>query len=522
MPCCNPRRAFRPGGRGAQGASRVRAPARSAVFKKRVIPIAAAQAIALFEHTKRRGARQPSIGGPSPRPSPEDGRGGRISSRRGIGVGDGDRGERRRRGPCARGCRAATAASRTGAGMRTVQAALRAATRAALSSTRARTALRASAAWTIASKAACWRGAGLAHQQVIAARLDRADGQLLDRIPVRDRLHAEVVGNQHAAKAELPAQHVGRDPARQRRRPIGIERRIQHVRGHERLQPGGRRRRERRQLHLAQPIGVVRDDRQLQVRVGPACRRDRDSACRSRPGPRPAARARTPAPARATASGAVPNARLPITGLAGLVCTSSTGAKFQPTPTAASSSPSARPTAAVRATSPAVPTDSIGGQTVAGARRRCTSPPSWSMETRSGRSPGAASRSVRRPAPPLGPASRCSGRNSMTPPISEAATRARSSAPASVPSNPTDRSCPARRARAVIRLRGRRLGATREGALGRSTHRSRGGGRAPPGRARRGRFGTLPGFRDWRSQSSGVLLRFQVSCAPAQPSFLRK
>ncbi len=65
-----------------------------------------------------------------------------------------------------------------------------------------------------------------------------------------------------------------------------------------------------------------------------------------------------------------------MTGLAGFVCTSSTGAKSQPIPRAASSSPTARPTAAVRAGSPAAPTASIGGQTVAGARTRCTTPPS--------------------------------------------------------------------------------------------------------------------------------------------------
>ena len=65
-----------------------------------------------------------------------------------------------------------------------------------------------------------------------------------------------------------------------------------------------------------------------------------------------------------------------MTGLAGLVCTSSTGAKSQPMPSAAISSPSARPTAAVRAGSPPAPTDSIGGHSVAGARTRCTSPPS--------------------------------------------------------------------------------------------------------------------------------------------------
>ena len=232
-----------------------------------------------------------------------------------------------------------------GAGSATRQAALSAATRAALSSTRARKSARASAARTIASNAACWRAAGSRTSRWSHAGLDRAHRQLLDRIAIGDRLHAEIVGDDHAAEAELAAQQLGRDPARQRRRPIGIERRIEHVRGHERLHAGARGRRERRQLHGAQALDVVRDDRQLEVRIGRACRRARGSACRSRPGRRRAARARTPAPARATASGVVPNARLPMTGLAGLVCTSSTGAKSQPTPSAASSSPSARPTA---------------------------------------------------------------------------------------------------------------------------------------------------------------------------------
>ena len=81
--------------------------------------------------------------------------------------------------------------------------------------------------------------AGVDHLKVIDARLDRAHRQLLDRIPVGDRLHAEVVGHQHAAKAELAAQQLGRDPARQRRRPVGVQRRIEHVRGHERLHAGG-------------------------------------------------------------------------------------------------------------------------------------------------------------------------------------------------------------------------------------------------------------------------------------------
>ena len=103
---------------------------------------------------------------------------------------------------------------------------------------------------------------------MVAPGLDRADRQLLDRIAIGDGLHPQIVGDQHAAKPELAAQQLGRDPARQRRRPIGIERRIEHVRRHERLHPGARGGGERRQLHPAQALEIVRHDRQLVVRIG--------------------------------------------------------------------------------------------------------------------------------------------------------------------------------------------------------------------------------------------------------------
>ncbi len=101
------------------------------------------------------------------------------------------------------------------------------------------------------------------------ARLDGAHGQLLDRIAIGDGLHAQVVGDQDAAKAQLAAQQLRRDPARQRGRAVGVQRRVKDVRGHEGLHAGLRRRRERRQLDPAQPFQVVRHDGQLVVRVGP-------------------------------------------------------------------------------------------------------------------------------------------------------------------------------------------------------------------------------------------------------------
>ena len=91
-----------------------------------------------------------------------------------------------------------------------------------------------------------------------------------------------------------------------------------------------------------EPRAIVAHVRQRQVTVERGVTVPRESACRRRPRPPPAGRARTPRPWRATRSGSAPKLRSPITGLSGLVSTSSTGAKSMLKPSAASWSPRAR------------------------------------------------------------------------------------------------------------------------------------------------------------------------------------
>src|SRR5690606_34363042 len=82
--------------------------------------------------------------------------------------------------------------------------------------------------------------------------------------------------------------------------------------------------------------------------------------------------------------------RVPECWLASWGWTTSTGAKSTSTPSAASARPRARPTSSASASSSGAGCAawlSIGGQWVAGARTRCTTPPSWSIATRSGVSP---------------------------------------------------------------------------------------------------------------------------------------
>ena len=94
-------------------------------------------------------------------------------------------------------------------------------------------------------------GGRFANEKMIDARRDRPWRQLLDRVPIGDGLHPEVVGAEDAGEADVAAEEIGRDPARQRGGGAGIERWIENVRGHDRLQPGARGGDERRQLHAA-------------------------------------------------------------------------------------------------------------------------------------------------------------------------------------------------------------------------------------------------------------------------------
>ena len=108
--------------------------------------------------------------------------------------------------------------------------------------------------------------------------------------------------------------------------PLFVERRHQHVRGHDRRDAGLDGGLERHELDRAQPIGRMLDERQLEVRIGArvAVPREvlaaRGDALRLQ---RPHDRAR---PAAATSSAFSASARSPMTGFFGLVWMSSTGA----------------------------------------------------------------------------------------------------------------------------------------------------------------------------------------------------
>src|SRR4029079_18072005 len=93
----------------------------------------------------------------------------------------------------------------------------------------------------------------LADEQGVAARPDRLDGRLLDRVARGDRGHLEVVREEHALEADLRAEEARAAPPRERRRAARIERLAHHVRCHHRRDPRARRGAERRELDLLEP-----------------------------------------------------------------------------------------------------------------------------------------------------------------------------------------------------------------------------------------------------------------------------
>ena len=101
---------------------------------------------------------------------------------------------------------------------------------------------------------------------------------------------------------------------------------------------------ERRELDRLEAIPRVIDRAAARGASRCRCRRGRGSACRTRACPPRRGRARTRARAARPSSASRPNARSPMIGFAGLVWTSSTGAKSMSKPSARSSSPIARPT----------------------------------------------------------------------------------------------------------------------------------------------------------------------------------
>ena len=166
-----------------------------------------------------------------------------------------------------------------------------------------------------------------ADQHAVAAGRDRQHGRLRHRVVAGDRLHLEVVAQDHALEAQLArASRPRDDPPRQRRRPLLVERRHEHVRRHDggdaRLDRGP----ERHELDLAQPIGRMLDERQLEMRVGARVAvtgkvlAARGDALRLQRRGRSRARAAPPRRPRSA------SARSPMTGFFGFVWTSSTGA----------------------------------------------------------------------------------------------------------------------------------------------------------------------------------------------------
>lgn len=82
-----------------------------------------------------------------------------------------------------------------------------------------------------------------------------------------DRLHLEIVREEHALEAERAADEVGADRPRERRRP-GIERGVDDVRRHHRGDGGlPRERAERRDLDPLEVLARALDAREIEVRV---------------------------------------------------------------------------------------------------------------------------------------------------------------------------------------------------------------------------------------------------------------
>ena len=104
-------------------------------------------------------------------------------------------------------------------------------------------------------------------QEVVAGR-SRAHRGFADRARLGDGAHLEVVGDDHAAKADLAAQVLVDDPPRERRRHAGrIETRVDGVRRHHALDARGDGLEERHEVHGVHLVPVGRDRRQLEVRV---------------------------------------------------------------------------------------------------------------------------------------------------------------------------------------------------------------------------------------------------------------
>jgi len=100
-----------------------------------------------------------------------------------------------------------------------------------------------------------------AHEHAIASRRNRLDRRFRNGVGIRERLHLEIVTENHPFESELLAQHAVNDRGRQGRRFLLIERRHEDVRRHHERDILANRFSKRNALHASDPIRRVLDDR---------------------------------------------------------------------------------------------------------------------------------------------------------------------------------------------------------------------------------------------------------------------
>ncbi len=109
---------------------------------------------------------------------------------------------------------------------------------------------------------------GPAQEHHITSCRDCADRPFLCRVARADRLHVEIVTDDHAVEPERLLEEAVHDGGRHRCGALFVERRHQDVRGHDRGDAGIDSRPERDKLHRLQTVRWMLDERQLEMRVG--------------------------------------------------------------------------------------------------------------------------------------------------------------------------------------------------------------------------------------------------------------
>ena len=106
-----------------------------------------------------------------------------------------------------------------------------------------------------------------ANQHAVATGGDGLHGGIRDAVILRQRLHLEVVAEDDAIEAEFVAEEVEDNAARQRGRLLLIDRRHEHVRGHDESHTLPDRGFKRHALDAADPVGRMLHNREVQMRI---------------------------------------------------------------------------------------------------------------------------------------------------------------------------------------------------------------------------------------------------------------